>query len=463
MNAYSLVTFRNSQGEKARGTLLKLTRSTVVLEVYNPYSIVQLSEVLHDLTLRQYETVVYRGRAIVSNLVNTGLMLIVSITLIDDWLPLTTDVNNLSPEKPNPYKFLHAWKETNNLQPSYRVAIGRIRCFLADTQRWLEQAQIQICSQDQNTELSVIDDFTQEVVSAIGPEALELLSTFESEANSLHRDQVDAHKFHAQRELHPLIMCAPFVHRAYSKPLGYAGDYEMVNMMLRDPKEGASVFAKTVNAINLKTGPVLAHRNRIDILCSYLSRVTFENAIKHQGSKILNIGCGPAIEIQRFIRDSPLSNECDFTLLDFNEQTIHHTKNHLDKIRTEYNRSTSINFLNLSVNTLAKKTAKNIKELPTSSFDLVYCAGLFDYLSDKLCSRLLTMFHTWVKPGGSVLVTNVHKNNTSLQWMEHILEWYLIYRDSDDMIKISPPETPSRTFNDASNQNIFLEIIKRDE
>ena len=39
----SLVTFRNSQGEAARGTLLKLDRNTVVFEVYNPYSIVQLS------------------------------------------------------------------------------------------------------------------------------------------------------------------------------------------------------------------------------------------------------------------------------------------------------------------------------------------------------------------------------------------------------------------------------------
>ena len=49
----SLVTFRNSQGESARGTLLKLDRTTAVFEVYNPYSIVQLSEVLNQLVIRR--------------------------------------------------------------------------------------------------------------------------------------------------------------------------------------------------------------------------------------------------------------------------------------------------------------------------------------------------------------------------------------------------------------------------
>ena len=79
----SPVTFRNSQGDPARGTLLKLERSSVVLEVYNPYSIVQLSEVLQELTIRRGEDIIYQGRAVVSNLVNTGLMLIVSVTLVD--------------------------------------------------------------------------------------------------------------------------------------------------------------------------------------------------------------------------------------------------------------------------------------------------------------------------------------------------------------------------------------------
>lgn len=45
----SLILFRTAHGLEGRGTLLHLTRHSVTFEVYNPYSIVQLSEVLEEL------------------------------------------------------------------------------------------------------------------------------------------------------------------------------------------------------------------------------------------------------------------------------------------------------------------------------------------------------------------------------------------------------------------------------
>ena len=72
----SFVAFRNSQGNEARGTLLRLTRFLAVFEVYNPYSILQLSEVLSDVRIFMANRLVYSGRAVVSTLVNTGIMVI---------------------------------------------------------------------------------------------------------------------------------------------------------------------------------------------------------------------------------------------------------------------------------------------------------------------------------------------------------------------------------------------------
>src|SRR5690242_12842745 len=47
----TFIVCRNSQGTEFRATLLRLTRYTVVFEVYNPYSILQLSEVLTDFRI----------------------------------------------------------------------------------------------------------------------------------------------------------------------------------------------------------------------------------------------------------------------------------------------------------------------------------------------------------------------------------------------------------------------------
>src|ERR1041385_7344824 len=82
----SIIVCRNSQGLEVRASLLRLTRYLVVFEVYNPYSIIQLSEVLLDFKIIMSERLVYSGRAIVSNLVNTGIILICEATLEESWL-----------------------------------------------------------------------------------------------------------------------------------------------------------------------------------------------------------------------------------------------------------------------------------------------------------------------------------------------------------------------------------------
>ena len=69
-----VVTFRNSQGETARGTLTSLQRRSLVMEVYNPYSIVQVSEVLSELSIRSGERVIYKGKAVVVSLLNLSLI-----------------------------------------------------------------------------------------------------------------------------------------------------------------------------------------------------------------------------------------------------------------------------------------------------------------------------------------------------------------------------------------------------
>ena len=63
----SFILFRNSQGAEVRATLLRLTRYLAIFEVYNPYSILQMSEVLSEFKIIISDRMVYSGRAVVSN------------------------------------------------------------------------------------------------------------------------------------------------------------------------------------------------------------------------------------------------------------------------------------------------------------------------------------------------------------------------------------------------------------
>ncbi len=62
-------------------------------------------------------------------------------------------------------------------------------------------------------------------------------------------DLVPVHQAFGKRHLHPLILGSPFVYRTLQKPLGYAGDYEMVNMMM-----ALRAYESNVKAFNISKG-----------------------------------------------------------------------------------------------------------------------------------------------------------------------------------------------------------------
>jgi extracellular factor (EF) 3-hydroxypalmitic acid methyl ester biosynthesis protein len=290
------------------------------------------------------------------------------------------------------------------------------------------------------------------------------MENFEEAVAEVPEGREATHKFYVRRQIHPLVLCSPFTYRTFHKPLGYAGDYEMVNMMVRDPYEGGSLFAKILNHAFLQTPPVVAHRNRIEYLSSTLRAEAERNALTGKRTRVLNLGCGPAHEIQRFLENEELSDLCDITLLDFNAETIEHTQKALTQVRTQSGRVTPISLLQRSVHQLLRQATTGDADLQWESYDVVYCAGLFDYLSQRVCRRLNDLFARLLAPGGLMMVTNVSSENPSRAWMEFVLEWNLIYRDDTAMMEIAPLnggqfETELRK--DVTGVNLFLEVRKR--
>jgi extracellular factor (EF) 3-hydroxypalmitic acid methyl ester biosynthesis protein len=275
-----------------------------------------------------------------------------------------------------------------------------------------------------------------------------------------------AHIRFARRQLHPLLMCSPFSHRTYRKPLGYAGDYEMVNMIVRNPYEGGSLFAKVVNAWFLDQLPAVAHRNRITILKQRLKAETARAVRLGRSAKILNLGCGPAGEIQEFLKEEIVSSSARFDLLDFNEETIQHTGALLRELARKNNRSTGIQMQQKSVAQVIKDAARagaGKANGASGRYDFLYCAGLFDYLPDRVCKQLMNVFYESVAPGGLLLVTNVDATLPFRNKLEFILDWNLLYRNHRQMAALRPDKALEENCSvkaDASAVNLFLEIRK---
>ena len=115
-----------------------------------------------------------------------------------------------------------------------------------------------------------------------------------------------------------------------------------------------------------------------------------------------------------------------------------------------------------SVHQILKGEAKAIVGGP---YDLVYCAGLFDYLSDRVCKRLVKTFYDLLAPDGLLLVTNVDPSNPISHIMEYMLEWHLVYRNSAQLLKLHPCSSLDvwhRVHADPTGVNVFLEVRKGD-
>jgi len=454
------ITFKNSQGATARGTLLTLSQNHLVFETYNPYSVVQLSEVISSVTVYQFREKVYVGKAVVSSLINTGLMLIVSATLVDPWLEKLKPRQLLNAASES-QGFVFEWKQLNEkVLPNYQLAVNKIRSFLTDTSRWVRQFD-EFSDNSKTAEIS-----NKEIITKISEPLLsnlaELFFQFEIEAKKVAPDQIDSCKRFAQQELHPLMMQSPFGYRTYHKPLGYAGDYEMVNMMIRDPYEGETTYAKLINLFLLARGPAEAHRNRIDILLKRIKEVAQKVASQGRRAQIFNFACGPAIEIQRFIEQEEISENCDFILLDFSQETLDYTSRTLERAKQKSgHKKVGIKLVHKSVNDVLRKAVglrdENLEE--HNNLDLVYCAGLFDYLSDRVCAKLMSTFFAQLSEGGELLATNVHSNNPAQGLMEHVFEWYLIYRNEQTFPGVIESKDPI-IYSDSTGFNIFLEVKK---
>jgi extracellular factor (EF) 3-hydroxypalmitic acid methyl ester biosynthesis protein len=345
------------------------------------------------------------------------------------------------------------------VEDPFKLVVADMANQLTGVQHWLAGVDVGIRTTVTRSREELEGEVFDKVEGRVVEEVLPAMETFERVAREIPDESAAVHKSYVRRELHPLVLCSPFVYRTYTKPLGYAGDYEMVNMMLRNPFEGASAFAKLLNNAMMQTEPVVAHRNRIDYLVDMLD----SQAKKRLGRRTtaFNLGCGPAVEVERMLIEHETADLLEFDLLDFNADTIAYTRDRLDEARARSGRETRIRYHQKSVHQILRAAAQDEGREEMGRYDIVYCAGLFDYLSQRVCQRLVELFCGMVLPGGLVVVTNVSDDNPRKLFMEYLVEWNLIYRgrkEMEDLIPKGKEFARTELKADPTGVNLFLEI-----
>jgi extracellular factor (EF) 3-hydroxypalmitic acid methyl ester biosynthesis protein len=464
-NSDRWVTFEHGQGSEI-GKLMHLTRYAAVFETYAPPGLLQMSQSLGQFMILIRERSVYSGRAVVHRLINTGAAAVCEVSLDDTWVDrekgsletLATDFDG----------FFEGWKRSYQVLPEYKVVLSDLHTFLWDLRGWLDQIGVGFESLQESEREALHGRIVQELAPRVRGALDSMIERFEQLTDGLSAAARPAHKSFLQRQLHPLLLSAPFARRAYTKPLGYAGDYEMVRMIAGEPCVGPTLFAKLLNCWLLGQAPAQAHRNRLAVLVKHLRGESVRISRCGRSPRFLSLGCGPALEVARFLEEPLMGLEPDVTLVDFNEETLDFAASTLAEICRRRGRHATVHPVRKSVTHLVKEGLRARGQVIRGGCDLVYCAGLFDYLTDEVCRLLIRVLYDLLLPGGLLFLTNADASlNASRSFrnsMDFMLDWNLVFRTGRNFEKLCVEalgeEIERRVESDLTGVNNFLLIRK---
>lgn len=301
----------------------------------------------------------------------------------------------------------------------------------------------------------------QDLLDALAPEIIARMDRAGQELHALV-DGLDAAAHEAHRRLLktrlvPLLEASPFLRRAFEKPLGYAGDFEMMNMLYRDHAEGDTLFGQALNLWATQTPVAQANINRLSLIEDRLRGAMGQAKGR---LKAMSIGCGPAQELRALLEASPeLGPRLDVGLIDQGEDAITYCERTLGPLaartgaRVTFHRESIRRFL-------------SVRE-PERTFGqrhFIYSGGLFDYLGDRAYKVLLQVLYDALLPGGRLLLGNVAAHNPSRWAMAYFVDWVVIHRSPEDLralaASLRPGPSEIRIEAEPSGVNLFLHVVK---
>ena len=227
----------------------------------------------------------------------------------------------------------------------------------------------------------------------------------------------------------------------YRKPMGYAGDFMMIDKIYTYHKTEHPVYRNWDKYFhsNIATKAV---RNR---KAYFKNQLTEKLEGVRETVNLLNVASGPArdlFELYQLIDPEQLKATC----VDIDARAIDYAKGVCLPFLKQ------IQFFN-----------KNILTFSTEEkYDVIWSAGLFDYFEDKVFVLALRKFISWLKPGGEIIIGNFSEDNASRGYMEVFGEWILIHRSQDELMRLAMEAGASKTQISVEKEplgvNLFLKI-----
>jgi SAM-dependent methyltransferase len=242
-------------------------------------------------------------------------------------------------------------------------------------------------------------------------------------------------------ELESGLLCS----HSRTKPLGYAGDHVLIDMIYQQPVADSDTGRMMDEFFHRQKAPT-AVRNRKSFFVDTFAELCQRKA----APSVLDIACGPCRDVAEALDGAGKTAEsASFHCVDMDPRAIEYAQSVVDPSKTTQ---------------ICWQATDAFRLRTKKKHDLVWSAGLFDYLNDRLAAALLRKMWDSTAEKGEVIVGNFHTSNPDRAWMEWCGDWHLIHRDEEDMRDIchrAGVPTDSIQFHyEPTGINMFLRILK---
>ena len=249
----------------------------------------------------------------------------------------------------------------------------------------------------------------------------------------------------------PIVHEDPFTRRAFEKPRGYAGDavmldyiYSLEERIAPPPMSalGQRIFQYTSQAPSSRG--VRARRAEV-------ARQLDTLAERKRRARVLAIASGHLREADlcASIRRRSFG---EFIALDTDAESVEFVNDQFGRFGTRSVKADAISLIR--------------GRLDLGEFDLIYSTGLYDYLPARTAQRLTTRLFSMLTRGGRLLLANFVPGIRDDGYMEAYMDWRLIYRDRQDMLRLTQRIEESdlqqvRLFTEDDLNIVFLQLDRR--
>jgi extracellular factor (EF) 3-hydroxypalmitic acid methyl ester biosynthesis protein len=454
--------------QRERCELVDVSQSGVAF-VWPFGSGVEVGAVLSEIVVKFDDHEAYRGEARVSSVRREGGRGIVGASLVDTLMNIE-DVLHLRDVK--------AWAGSEGKQglglrdaawrvpgqERFKALVAELRLLLEDGRTRLAELEASlpwhVAHGDQDSPAR--DALIERVRAEFSAEVVQCSNDIDGAFRLAGKSERDGLREYSMRYLHELLMQSPWMHRARHKPLGYPGDYEIMNGLYANHFAGQTLFAKGINLAFVSTPAAVAVRTRKELMKQKLSEVLDRSTAQGRPARILSIAAGPAQEVYELLQERhELPKAVEIVLYDQDKRALAFSYGRLKRlVDAKWKGQVKLLHLNDSIRHLLKDTAVFSGH---GAFDIVYSCGLFDYLQMLTAVSLCRNLFSLVAPGGTLLVGNMVPANPSRWFMEIHLDWFLVYRERSEMLelaRLAAPNARLEIVEESTRVNPFVLLTK---